>query len=171
MNENRLRAGVLCVLAVLTGGLASAFAQTVDSHRLYEQRCAGCHAPHAGDFVRDNLVLSDDMLVGRKSGRDLQVVLESGHGKLTPNEIESIVTLMTNIQQSGRLFQEKCTICHDRAVNLARSELILKDGKLIGRYSKRDIEQFLYTHGRLSPDEVTKMVDVLKRQLTTMQIK
>lgn len=171
MSDNRLTAGVLYVLAFLTGGLASAFAQTVDPHQLYEQRCSGCHAPHAGDFVRDNLVLSGDRLVGRKSSRELQTVLESGHGKLTPDEIESLATLMMNIQQSGRLFQKKCMICHDRAVNLARSELILKDGKLIGRYSNRDITEFLYTHGRLSPDEVTKMVDVLRRQLTTMQIK
>jgi hypothetical protein len=162
---------VLCFLIILADQLTGAFAQTSDPHWLYEQHCSGCHTPHAGDFVRENLVLSDDKLVGRKSGRELRTVLESGHGKLKPDEIETIVTLMTNIQQSGRLFQEKCMICHDRAVTLARSELILKDGELIGRYSKRDIEQFLSTHGRLSPDEVTKMVNVLKRQLTTAQFK
>ena len=156
--SNQVRAGVLCVLAALTGGLASALAQTADPHRLYEERCAACHAPHAGDFVRDKLALSGDELVARKSGRALRTILESGHGKLTPEEILSILTFMTSI-------------CHDRAVTLARSELILKDGKLIGRYSKRDIEQFLYTHGRLSPDEVPKMVDVLKRQLTVTPIK
>jgi len=166
-----LRWSIPCIVVILAGGLAGAFAQTIDPHPLYEDRCGGCHVPHAGDFVRDNIVLSDGKLIGRKSGREPRAFLEAGHGKLTPDEIESIVILMTNIQQSGGLFQEKCIICHDRAMSLARSELIMKNGKLIGRYSKRDIEQFLSSHGRLRPDEVSKMVDVLKRQLTTMETK
>jgi hypothetical protein len=162
---------VLIVLVTLAGGLAGAFARTIDPHRIYEENCGDCHAPHAGNFVHDNLVHSDGKILGRKSGRELRAFLEAGHGKLTPDEIVSIIAHLMSIQQSGRLFHDKCIICHDRAVKLARSELIIRDAELIGRYSKRNIEQFLSGHGRLKVDEVSKMVDVLKRQLNTLEEK
>ena len=164
-----LRWSVLCVLAFVAVRVPTALAQTIDPHRLYEQRCSGCHAPHGGGFVRDSLVFSDGKLLGRKSSRELRTFLEAGHGKLTADEIESLVTHLASIQQSGRLFQDKCAICHERAADFARSELVMKEGRLVGRYSDRDVEQFLAGHGRLQGDEVSKMVEVLKRQLDTAE--
>ncbi len=166
-----LGSGMICMVAILAGSIAVAAAQTIDPHRLYEQRCGGCHTPHAGDFVRGTLVMSDGKLLGRRTGHEVRAFLEAGHGKLTPDEVESMVDHLMNIQRSGGLFEKKCIICHDRAVKLARSELVIKDGRLVGRYSKRDIEVFLASHGRLKADEVLKMVDVLKRQLATMEAK
>lgn len=159
----------LCVLVVVTGSSsAGALAQTIDPHQLYEQRCGGCHTPHAGDFVHESLIRSNGSIIGRKSGKELRAFLEAGHGKLSADEIEAMVAHLTSIQKSGRLFHKKCRICHERAVTLARRELILKDGNLIGRYSNRDMRQFLLGHGRLTADEVPTMVDVLKRQLKTL---
>ena len=169
MVSGLLKLSVVCVLAVLAGSIAIAAAQTIDPHRLYEQRCSSCHAPHAGQFVSDNLIVSDGKLIGRKTGREVRAFLEAGHGKLMPDEVKSMVAHLTSVQRSGGLFQDKCIICHDRAVKLARTELVIEDGRLIGRYSRRDIAQFLTNHGRLKGDEVAKMVDVLKRQLTTME--
>lgn len=145
-----------------------AFGQAIDPHRLYEQRCSGCHAEHAGDFVHEKLIRSDGDIIGRQSGRELRGFLEAGHGALSPGEIVSLVTHLTSIQRSGRLFHDKCIICHVRAVDFARHTLLMKDGELIGRYSGRKIEQFLFTHGRLKADEVPRMVEVLKRQLKTL---
>ena len=82
--SGRLRLGVLCILAILGGSVAIAAAQTINPHRLYEQRCSGCHAPHAGQFVSDNLIVTDGKLIGRKTGREVRAFLEAGHGKLTP---------------------------------------------------------------------------------------
>ena len=111
----------------------------------------------------------DGKTLGRKSRRELRPFLEAGHGKLTPDEITTMVTHLTNILQSGRVYHAKCLICHDRAVRFARTRLRIVDDVLIGRYSGRDIAQFLRGHGRLTGDEVPKMVEVLKRQLTTAQ--
>lgn len=158
--------GAVMVLAV---GIAAAFPQSIDPHRLYEQNCGGCHAPHAGDFAHDNLVRSDGKTVGRKSGAELRAFLGAGHGRLTQDEIEAIVAHLNSILKSGRLFREKCLICHDRAVEFARLQLAMKDGELIGRYSKRNIERFLASHGRLEADQVPLMVEVLKRQLLPVQ--
>ncbi len=164
-----VRLSGLCIVVILTGSVAIAVARTIDPHRLYEQRCSGCHTPHAGSFVRQNLVEDRGRLIGRKTGREVRAFLEAGHGNLTLEETKSMVAHLTNIQSARGLFQDKCIICHDRAVVLARTELAIEDGRLVGRYSKRDIAQFLTNHGRLKSDEVARMVDVLKRHLTTMQ--
>lgn len=155
----------LGLLAAALCGPAPASAQQVDPHQLYEEKCAGCHQSHAGEFVHEKLLESDGEILGRTSGRELRAFLESGHGGLTPAELEIILRHLTAIQRSGRVFHDKCLICHDRAVNLARSKLIIRDGKLVGRYTDRDIAEFLSDHGRLTDDEIPKVVEVLKRQL------
>jgi len=160
---------VVFVLAKLAGALTVALAQSIDPHRLYEQRCSGCHAMHASEFVRDSLTVADGKLVGRRSGREVLTFLESGHGRLTGAEAKAVVAQLTSIEASDGLYQQKCRICHDRAVNLARTELIVMGGRLAGRYSKRDIETFLAGHGRLTAGELPTIVDMLKRQIATAQ--
>ncbi|MBZ0216372.1 MAG: hypothetical protein K8F25_07465 [Fimbriimonadaceae bacterium] len=155
----------LMLLAGAYGVSQSAFAQSGDPHQLYETKCAGCHEAHAGEFVRSHLERNGDNLAGRKTGMDLRAFLERGHGKLATQEIETIVMHFTAIFESGAIFQEKCLICHDRAVILARRQLIFKDGRLVGRYSGRDVETFLQHHGRLERAEITALVQILKRQL------
>ncbi|KUO58465.1 MAG: hypothetical protein APF80_01540 [Alphaproteobacteria bacterium BRH_c36] len=140
-------------------------AQAPDPHQIFEQRCGGCHSPHAGDFARNYLVRSQGKMLTRKSSRELRGFLNSGHGKLSPVEIDVLVVHFENILNSGGLFQDKCRVCHDRAVELARHQLILREGTLTGRYTGRDIAEFLQNHGRLQQDEVERMIAVLKRQL------
>lgn len=142
-------------------------AQGIDPHQLYEQRCGGCHVAHAGTFVHESLIASEGGVFGRSSGDELGAFLRAGHGEVSAKEIEAIIEHFTSILRSGRLFHKKCRICHDRAVILARRELIMKDGELIGRYTRRNIRQFLLDHGRLNADELPKLLDALKRQLTT----
>jgi len=85
------------------------------------------------------------------------------------DEAKAMVAQLMSIERSGGVFEKKCRICHDRAVRLARTELVIEGGRLVGRYSKRDIVAFLANHGRLIADEVPKIVDMLKRQITTME--
>lgn len=144
---------------------AAAAAQTGDPHRIYEQNCGGCHNPHAGDFARDSLRQADGRLLGRESGRDLRGFLEAGHGKLSQAEIDVLVEQLAAILQRDALFQRKCAICHDRSRELARLQLIVRDHMLYGRYSKREIADFLRHHGRLSEAEVPVIVEMLTRHL------
>jgi len=152
----------LCLAAILISTTGAA-AQSDDPHRIYEQRCAGCHTPHAGDFAQESLLEQDGRLLGRESGRDLRGFLEAGHGKLEPAEIDTIVEQLGAILQRGALFQRKCRICHDRARELARLQLIVKDDILRGRYSEREIADFLRDHGRLTEEEVPIVVEMLTR--------
>lgn len=158
----------ICLLASILGAAASDLVPDNDPHVLYETKCAACHEAHAGDFVPKHLDFKDDIVVYRSSGNTLESVLGAGHGKLGELEAEILMGHLTAILQSGQIFREKCRICHDTAVNLARSELILKDGGLYGRYSAAKVGEFLLLHGRLGPDEVDTMVDVLSRQLKTI---
>lgn len=166
---SRLRRVVaLSVLTLLAGNAVfSPPAQAIDPHRLYEQSCGGCHAPHAGDFAHESLTATGGRIYGRTSGKELSAFLAAGHGGLSAEELASMVEHLTYITRAGRLFHDKCKICHGRAVTFARSQLYLKDGKLTGRYSKRDTERFLHGHGRLTADEVPQMVETLRRHLIT----
>lgn len=152
-------------VVMLAAWVVPASAQQADPHQLYERSCAGCHAPHAGDFVFQSLTATGTGLVGKNSGRPLRAFLQAGHGRLTPAEVETMLDHLQSIQRSGRLFHKKCKICHVSPIELAQLELTLRDGRLVGRYTGRDIAQFLLGHGRLSAAEVPVVVDVLQRQL------
>lgn len=153
----------LLVLALIGGPAAQA--QTIDPHALYEQRCSGCHLPHAGDFARDTLERAGNTIVVRGTGKELRSFLARGHGKLSPAEIDVMVDHLTFIVDAGALFRKKCFDCHGRAVVFARSELVLRDGTLYGRYSGRETAPFMENHGRLTGDQVATMVTMLKGQL------
>lgn len=147
--------------------IGGASAQNIDPHAVYELSCAGCHAAHSGDFVFETLDLSEGTFVGKTSGRPLAGFLQAGHGKLSATEIDALMLHFTNISQSGRLFLERCRICHGNARDLARLNLVIRENVLVGRYSGRDTAAFLTNHGRLNPEEITTMVEVLERQLLT----
>jgi cytochrome c5 len=149
-------------LGVLSG--APGHAQEIDAHTVYERACAGCHSAHAGDFVFESLIASGEGLVGKKTGMPVAAMLSAGHGRLTAEEAEALAAQFIAIHEGGRLFQRKCYVCHQRAVVLSRLKLIEQDGRLVGRYTGRDIESFLAEHGRLTPDEVPLMLDRLSAQ-------
>lgn len=155
---------VLTICAGLMVG-ASADAQNVDPHELFERHCAGCHAAHAGDFVTESLARRGAGVIGRNSGVSLEVYLLRGHGRLAAVQVPVMVAHLTAILDAGALFHDRCRICHDRAVLLVRRELIARDGRIAGRYTGRDIRAFLETHGRLQVGEAETIMNMLQRQL------
>lgn len=146
--------------------VTSLSAQQSDPHLIYEQNCASCHEPHAGEFVSEKLVATENRLVGKASGRSVLNFLKSGHGKLSDKEVDALIDQFEFIQDSGRLFRDKCVICHDNAASFARLKLIMRDDIVTGRYTDRDVAEFLLQHGRLDATEAEKMVEVLKRHLS-----
>ena len=153
------------LLGLAITGSPALQAQDLDPHALYEGSCARCHESHAGEFVPKGLVRRGERILGRESGKELRAFLAAGHGRLAPGEVDAMVAHLAFILEAGGLFRDKCLICHDRAVVLARRELILRDGRLIGRYTGRDIAVFLENHGRLDGDEVATILNMLERQL------
>lgn len=152
---------------LLAVDLDPVMAQSWDPHRLYEERCGRCHEDHARDFAQEGLRLENERVVGRRSGRDLRAFLAAGHGWLKQHEIDLLVDHLTGILQREAVFREKCRICHGRSLELARLSLIVKAGRLTGRYSGRDIAGFLTYHGRLKAEEVPILVGILTRHLET----
>ncbi|WP_417684760.1 hypothetical protein [Roseibium sp.] len=146
-----------------------ASAQGPDPHQIYERKCAGCHEAHAGDFVHDNVTTGDGKVIGRRSGRPVAAFLARGHGKLAPPERAVLIEHLEQIARSGALFHDKCLVCHDRAVVFARSRLIGRQGKLVGRYSGRDVRAFLSNHGRVTAEEADTLTAILAYQLRGSQ--
>lgn len=163
-------ASLSLALVLLAIGSAAPAAQSLDPHALYEGRCAGCHAPHAGDFVPDNLTRRDGRIVGRDGGQELRAFLAGGHGRLEPLEVDVMVAHLAAILEAGGLYRENCLVCHDRAVVLARRELALRGDRLVGRYTGRDIALFLENHGRLEGPEIETILRMLERQLATRAV-
>lgn len=127
-----------------------------DFHQLFEARCALCHG-HAGAFARATLERVDGVLRGRKSGREVAAFLPGHLGRLDPEQVALFVAVFTKQIGSGALFQQRCAICHVRARDLARASLVVVEGRLLGRYSGRDIEAFLQGHGRASETEAAEL--------------
>ena len=117
---------------------------------------------HAGDFVHSSLDYSRDGVIGRKTSKGLRAFLTEGHGGLSARQIDALLDLFLGIHTRGRVFRDKCRMCHGRATELARSRLIIIGGRLMGRYSGRDIEDFLSRHGRLEGAEVEMMTQILE---------
>lgn len=151
--------------AVLLAPQPRADAQT-SPHTLYETRCAGCHEPHAREFAQKSLDLKDGRVFLKGTDKALAEFLTRHPRKpLSKEDAETLDRQLAAMLQTGFLFQEKCVSCHERASVLARLRLIERDGKLLGRYTGRDIAGFMLEHGRLTPDEAEIIVAMLRRQL------
>jgi len=151
--------------AALFGPAAGAGARADDPHALYERNCAGCHATHAREFVMKSLALRDAVIVGRQGGEAIGALLARGHGRLAADEVPLMVAHLGAILRAGGLFFRRCAQCHGRGVAFARRDLLERGGRVVGRYSGRDIEVFLGNHGRLNGAEIAVIMEMLQRQL------
>ena len=151
-----------CLMLALCAGPAMA-----DPHAIYEEACGRCHSAHAGAFFAKRLNLFDDRVVSIASGRPLDRFLKQGHGGLVSADADALTVFAKMILSNDRLFKRKCRVCHDPAVDLARHELIVTDGRLQGRFTGREIHAFLLGHGRLSDAEAGRIADMLRWQVET----
>lgn len=150
----------LMAAAIVAVGLTGLPAGAADLHRLWDTECASCH-DHAGAFARQQLSLKDGILTGSRPGRDLETFL-ARHTRLRPDEIAAVLAMLKTQAAQPDLFRQQCSICHRSAAELARG-LTLRDDRLYGRYSNRPIDQFLISHGRLTPEEITQFLAILRR--------
>jgi len=70
-------------------------AAQVTTPPLFKQHCAGCHVS-AAEFARKSLVLRDNVLTGRASGRPVDDYLHS-HGGLAPEQVPEMVKTLTRV--------------------------------------------------------------------------
>ena len=154
----RLQTFLLFAVIVLTTQPATAS----DIHQLWDQRCGGCHG-HAGPFARKSLVVVDGKLRGRYDGRDISALLVTHNGGYSAKDINAIHSMLMAQATTLALFNAKCGNCHQTAAQLAREQLVSRDGQLYGRYSHRPMADFLPQHRQLKPEESALLLDVLIR--------
>lgn len=151
----------LLSLAILLSCLVSGRAATPDRdlHAYWDQRCQSCHG-HAGEFARRTLTVEDGRLMGRHHRQDLDRFL---HQHYLADDLVAPVKAMLMAQLSAApLFAQKCAGCHGSAADFARKSLVLKEGVLVGA-SGRPVARTLASHGELTPEEVTLVVQSLGR--------
>ena len=139
-----------------------------DPHSLFESRCEACHG-HAGAFARETLRLSDGVVRGAWTGRDMAAFLPTHRGTLTSEETTSLLDMFRRQITWGGVFQARCRICHDSARALARHHLVIRQGRLLGRYTGGDIADFLAGHGRADAAEQAVLVELLHWQLEVLE--
>jgi hypothetical protein len=145
--------------ALIAAGLASG-AEATNFHEVFEARCLSCHGD-AGEFARSSLTEIGGVLQGARSGHKVADFLGGHAGRLSPSEIDLFVDVFTRQLNSDAFYRERCDICHDRAYDLARLRLILRDDRLMGRYSGRDMASFLPSHARMTAEEADRMLETL----------
>jgi hypothetical protein len=155
---------LLMFLAFLLPLYLPASGQAQELHELFEERCGRCHE-HAGPFARESLVIADGQVVGRASGQEVGVFLQGHYGHLTEGEIAALRDLFRFQIISSGLYEKRCLACHESAKDLARSRLLVREDRLVGRYTGRAMAEFLMRHGRLSKSEAVFMTEVLRWQI------
>lgn len=141
------------LLAIVAGLLWAGTSKAVDLHQFWDENCAGCHG-HSAEFAREKLDAGDSNLVR---------FLQTHHGRRSAERAQALADMLTAQTQTTPQFQERCSICHVKAADVARRFLISRDGVLYGRYSGRRMDEFLVGHGRLAPHEVDLVVALLAR--------
>jgi len=98
---------------------------------------------------------------GAASGREVAPFLRRHGGGLSEEEIALFVATFRRQIGSDAFFSRRCSGCHGRAYDFARLRLIERDGRLVGRYSGRDIAGFLPGHARMTGDEAARVLEAL----------
>ncbi|MDJ0945895.1 MAG: hypothetical protein QNJ30_20705 [Kiloniellales bacterium] len=129
---------------------------------LFHERCGRCH-DEAGSFAAAHLRFDAGVLRTRRSGKALQTFLRGHPGRLDAAELEALLAALAAIVTTGGQFRQRCAICHGEATHFARGRLVVRDGRLLGRYSGRDVEAFLPGHGRLDAEGAAFFGDLLRR--------
>ncbi|MBI2242359.1 MAG: hypothetical protein HYU59_16350 [Magnetospirillum gryphiswaldense] len=146
------------LLVVMLAGPAAA----EDLHALWDGQCGACHG-HAGDFARSSLEIRNDQLVGKASGRPVAEYLVVHNGGYSVPQIVALRTMLTAQVQTTPEFQTHCGGCHDSAAQVLRDWVVMRDGRLFGRQSGQDLEQFLIRHGGADADSRGRIIQSLTR--------
>ncbi len=157
--------GLLLACLFATGGRAAEWGQWSpypSRPGLFQERCGRCHE-EAGSFAAAHLTFDAGVLRTRRSGEHLQAFLPGHPGRLDEAELEALVANLTTIVTAGGQFRQRCAVCHGDAQSFADGQLVIRDGRLLGRYSGRDIEAYLPGHGRLDAEGAAFFGVVLRR--------
>lgn len=154
---------LLAALALLAPFPATA--QSDERPGLFARQCGGCHDT-VRDLLRDHADLVEGVLVGRESGQKLWIYLRRHFRERSREDIAIVHAELLRVAQGGGRFRTRCAICHESAGALARDSLILRDGQLRGRYSGRNIADYLQSHARIADAEEAAFFEgVLRRQM------
>ena len=175
MGQNQWFALAFCavLLGAAPGGAQSIewrepFGGVGEQPGVFQDKCGRCH-DRAGPLVRERLTLTDDGLVSKATGRDLRAILPKHFGRRGEDEVAAIYRELLRVARGRGWFEVRCGVCHESAEDLARHALILRDGALAGRYTGRDIADFLRRHGTDSAEEAAFFEGVLRRQVRALE--
>lgn len=155
-------------LTMAAGFMMLSNALALDASALFEERCSKCHQS-AEKLAEMTLIIDHGVLRSSATGKDMRAYLPHHRGHPNPEETLSLYDLMfskliscPNVRtQDGGGFETRCAICHPSALDLAKQKLIRVDGTVRGRYSGRELSEFLDTHARICTDDGDYFIHLL----------
>lgn len=146
-------------LALCAAGCASAIAGT-DLHAYWDERCLACHG-HAADFSRRFLRVKEGRLLGWHHREDLVQFLRTHYA--ADEYAPALYAMLLAQREAEPVYREKCAGCHQRAAELVRASIVMREGRLATRRGGQDLAEFLKTHGGANADQLPGLLDTLRR--------
>lgn len=130
--------------------LAAGAAHAVDLHRLWDNRCGGCHGD-SGEFARKYLRVAGGALQGRHHEFNLRQFLD--HHYPPRRQVDALYHMLMGQAATPPRYAELCAECHGGAAEFVRQSIFLQQGELMIRRNGEPVGQFMQTHRGLAEDE------------------
>ena len=85
---------------------------------------------------------------------------------LTIVTVYAVFSTQATAADLHRVWEDRCTQCHDEAGDFARQFLVESEGRLYGSQPNRDVREFLHNH-YLVDEEVDRVYAMLLAQVTS----
>ena len=123
-----------------------------DAPAIWDSRCEECHGDPAR-FAREFLWNIEGQLQGRHHIDNLSLFLSNHY---TPeHEIDAIHNMLLSEANSPVRFEAECGGCHGDARKFVEKSLWVRGSGITGLESGMDIIEFLPTHQKLQPEDVS----------------
>jgi len=142
---------LLIIISQLSTVAIAAPLNSSDAKKIWDKSCFTCHGD-SGDMARNFLKVVDGELQGPLHKDTFRKFLTNHY--LSKTKAEAVYALLLEQANAKSRFEQECGSCHQKASDLVRDKLVLRNGVLYNKSSKEVTYAFLQTHRELSKEDV-----------------
>ena len=147
-------------IAILLLVLMPVKANARDGDAIWDSRCEECHGENI-DFARKYLWNIEGQLQGQHHVDNLKLFMR--HHYIPEHEIEPINEMLLAKANSPLRFKDECGDCHGEVATFVEKSIWVRGNEVTGMESGKDIREFLPTHQKLQPDDISFYLKLFAR--------